>query len=182
MSKVRFEVKEMTIKIVPVFLLLVAAASNGETVNPNIENNTPASRYDIHNDGTVTDKVTGLMWQQCSLGQTRQSSDGTTSCEGSVTSYTWDDALSVSLTNSDYGFSDWRLPDLKELESLAALDRYSPSINTEVFPDTPGAAFWTSSPSTIFGFFSWFVGFSYGEVRTDYRNNGLHVRLVRNGS
>ena len=171
--------KEIMIKLMPVVLFVITATSNSETINPNIENYTPENRYDINGDGTVTDKVTGLMWQQCSLGQTWQSTDGTTSCEGTVTSYTWDDAHSASTINSDYGFSDWRLPNLKELESIAALDRYSPAINTVVFPDTPGANFWTSSPSTIFGFYSWFVGFSYGYVATDYRNNGLHVRLVR---
>jgi len=62
-------------------------------------------------DGTITDNATGLMWMQADNGE----------------GLTWKDALSYA-ENSDYaGYSDWRLPNAKELQSIVD---YSRSLNT----------------------------------------------------
>ena len=51
-------------------------------------NRTPASRYTVNNNGTVTDTATGLMWQQCSAGLS-----GNACGVGSASSFTWQQAL-----------------------------------------------------------------------------------------
>jgi len=60
-----------------------------------------------NNDGTITDNATGLMWQQADDGIARD----------------WQNALSYAetLTLSDY--SDWRLPNAKELQSIVDYTR-----------------------------------------------------------
>ncbi len=63
--------------------------------------------YGINNftdngDGTITDIATGLMWMQDDNG------------EGLI----WEDALSYAENNEDVGYSDWRLPNVKELQSI----------------------------------------------------------------
>jgi hypothetical protein len=66
--------------------------------------------FSDNGDGTVTDNATGLMWMQADNG------------EGIL----WKDALSYA-ENLDYaGYSDWRLPDVKELQSIVDYTR-SPS-------------------------------------------------------
>ena len=73
----------------PLFLLLVSFATQAEqTINHNIANKWPDSRYAVNNDGTVTEIETGLMWQQCSLGQVWTESNGRISCEGDAIEYT----------------------------------------------------------------------------------------------
>ncbi|MDD3605162.1 MAG: DUF1566 domain-containing protein [Kiritimatiellae bacterium] len=61
----------------------------------------PASSYTNNGDGTVTDLETGLMWVRS---------------RGSK--MTWSNALSGAETNRTGGYSDWRMPTIKELYSL----------------------------------------------------------------
>lgn len=68
-------------------------------------------------DGTVTDYATGLMWQKADNGKL----------------YDWKDALAYADTLSLAGYTDWYLPNAKELESIVGLDNY---INGERTVDT----------------------------------------------
>ena len=83
----------------------------------------PAARF-VVSKGLVTDTLTNLVWQQ-------QAS-------------TWD----MTLINARYYCpSGFRLPTLKELESIADLTVNSaPTINQAAFPNTPVRGYWTSSP------------------------------------
>jgi hypothetical protein len=160
--------------------LLLALPVLAQTVNPNIENITPDSRYTVNNDGTVTDNDTGLMWMQCSEGQVWESDGGAGNCSGTTTTHTWDAALALANSKAFAGHSDWRLPNIKELASLVAEDRYNPAINSTIFPATRSYIFWSGSPYVSGGSGSWSVSFKSGPVDVvprDYAN--LHVRLVR---
>ena len=57
-------------------------------------------------NGTVSDLDTGLMWQQGELAEPRD----------------WTNAIRHAEELVLGGFSDWRLPNLKELESLNDLE------------------------------------------------------------
>lgn len=61
-------------------------------------------------NGTITDSATGLMWMQNDNG----------------TGILWEDALSYAENFNFTGYSDWRLPDIKELQSIIDYSR-SPS-------------------------------------------------------
>ncbi|MBT3967959.1 MAG: DUF1566 domain-containing protein [Gammaproteobacteria bacterium] len=162
-------------------LLLFPSILQAQTIEGYIDNEWPDSRYTDHGNGTVTDTKTGLSWKQCSEGQTASSGG----CSGDASSYTWDQALQQPATlNSGGGYaghSDWRLPNIKELASLGALDRNSPSINSALFPSTPSAWFWSSSPYAGSSYGAWRFSFSYGVDGYVLRGNYLHVRLVRGG-
>ena len=98
------------------------------------------SRYVINGD-TVTDQVTQLMWQRCRYG--RSGADCTTrstSIEGPrrnlspiLIGYGWREVLRAAASSTVGGFSDWRVPNINELESL--LDYPSRSINSSAFPN-----------------------------------------------
>jgi hypothetical protein len=163
--------------------LVAQAAAAAQTITPNITNDWPNSRYTVHGStSTVTDTETDLMWQQCSQGQA-----GAGCTTGSATVHTWRGALQLATTantNKIAGYEDWRLPNIKELASLAALDRYSPAINLNVFPITSTAYVWSSSPhagSSGSGGSAWGVGFYYGDVNSNDKGSSGFVRLVRGG-
>lgn len=161
--------------------LLLTMPVLAQTVNLNIEDITPDSRYTVNNDGTVTDNETGLMWMQCSEGQVWESNGGAGNCTGAAATHTWDAALALANEKSFAGYSDWRLPDIKELLSLVAEDRYDPVINSTVFPATPSSHFWSGSPYAYTNTISWVVDFFSGHDGRHDRNDHFPARLVRSG-
>ena len=76
-----------------------------------------SNHFVINGDGTVSDINTGLMWQQVTAPGR----------------YTWLQALNYCETFNLAGYNDWRLPTIKELESIVDLSIY-PAIDTNIFP------------------------------------------------
>jgi len=84
------------------------------------------------------------------------------------------------------GYSDWRMPTLHELESIVDYNRYSPSIDTDYFPDNNGSnhvwwLIWSGSPLSGFTSYKWSLAFSTGYSNIGYCDDSLAVRLVRDG-
>lgn len=65
-------------------------------------------------DGTITDNATGLMWMQDDSG------------EGML----WQEALAYAETKEFAGYTDWRLPDVKELQSIVDYSRSPATTNS----------------------------------------------------
>ncbi|MBS4096636.1 MAG: DUF1566 domain-containing protein [Sulfuricella sp.] len=131
-------------------------------------------------DGTVSDTITGLMWDKCSWGQTNN-----TDCSGgAATTHTWAQALSVAVTanGGNYkGHADWRLPNRTELESLVKIDASSPTIDTAAFPNTISGWYWTATTYAPDPALAWIVHFYYGNAGDNNKTVTYYVRLVRSG-
>jgi hypothetical protein len=138
---------------------------------------TPDGNFTIHNDGKVLHNTTGLIWMRCSLGQKW---DGKL-CSGMAGSFTWQGALEAAKKTTFAGHADWRLPNKNELESIVEERCSSPSINSSVFPGTPSAYFWSSSPYAGLAHGAWSVDFGFGSVNASVKSGNIHVRLVRGG-
>lgn len=65
-------------------------------------------------DGTITDNSTGLMWTQADNGE----------------GIDWEHALAYAENATTAGYSDWRLPNVKELQGIVDYS-YSPSATDE---------------------------------------------------
>jgi hypothetical protein len=143
--------------------------------NADISITKPDSQYTDHGDGTVTDKQTGLMWQKCTLGLT-----GTSCVSGGALTLSWQAALASANNNTDYGYSDWRVPNKNELESLVEDACYNLAINETVFPATASSpSYWSSSPYANGNDYAWDVAFYYGYVSFNNKGSSGYVRLVR---
>ena len=131
--------------------------------------------YKVGVSSVTVDNRTGLMWV------TNPRADA-----GFAGAQTWESALTsctVTLNGLAYaGYTDWRLPNVRELMSIVDYGNYSPSINSTAFPGTYVSYYWTSTtyvPSTTT---AWVVEFDVaylggGAVKTT--NN--YVRCVRGG-
>jgi len=120
-------------------------------------------------NGTVTNYNTGLIWQ-------RDTAPGT---------YTWQQALAYCENLTLAGYSDWRLPNWHELQSLVDYSRYNPSIDTAYFsitdPHTASFAYWSSTTNADSLNAAWFVQFVGGYVGGFNKSNNFGVRAVRGG-
>ena len=161
-------------------LLTLAAGSPAEAqtcrTETEVPSTTPASRFLKHGNGTVTDTVSGLMWAQCAEGLS-----GSACTVGEAANFTWEEALIRARDSGLAGYTDWRLPNLKELFSLVEERCVNPAINLAVFPNTPASYFWSASPSADSSNFTWIVGFMNGGADYRSRYNYSQVRLVRSG-
>ncbi|MEE9446950.1 MAG: DUF1566 domain-containing protein [Arenicellales bacterium] len=156
------------------FSISALSAHSAQTCKDYIPDTTPNNRYTVdESKGTVLDAQTGLMWQQCSLGQTGAS------CSGTASQLNWQGALQAGPASSSGNFNDWRLPNQKELLSLVAYDCYNPSINQSIFPNTQTPRYWSSSPSANTSDYAWSVDFNKGYVNNRSRDISNYVRLVR---
>lgn len=109
--------------------------------------------HDNHN-GTVTDRATGLMWTQ----------------DDSLVDLNWQEALAwaESKNAENYlAYGDWRIPNVKELQSIVDYSGVYPAIDTRYFIITDqDAYFWTStsaylSPQSPGYYYAWYVAFGY---------------------
>ena len=140
---------------------------------------TASAEFINNGDGTVIDSSTQLMWQRCSAPSTEFN------C-GSVTpvTYRWDDALTYCNDLTLGGYSDWRLPNVKTLQSLVDVTKTSsPNINTSYFPDTRQDDYWTSTTFAGTTPHAWYVNFNIviDMVSGVDKRSGLYVRCVRGG-
>jgi len=141
--------------------------------------NTPARAFELLRDGTVVHSETNLQWAQCAIGQ-EWSRD---TCSGIAEVFDWNNAQTAiddfNRNGGLGGFTDWRLPTVEELESIAEHCREAPAINSSIFPNTPWAGFWSSSNGEDDPEYAWFVGFYYGLAFEYSRSASYRVRPVR---
>lgn len=179
-------------KAILVFAALssLAASAHAQRCNEHINLSVPTARYVDNGNGTATDVRTGLTWQRCPVGYTFNDNgtsaltqDDRCSATGTAT-FTWEQALNGAVALNQQGgyagFTNWRLPNLKELASLLEAKCEYPRVNTTVFPSTPSATFLSATPS--FGtnsYSSQGINFATGASAGVGSNTMGYVRLVR---
>lgn len=129
------------------------------------------------NGDTVTDSSTGLEWQRCPAGL-----EGANCDAGLASGFSWTNALSYCGSRDLGGHTDWRLPNIKELESLADLSRYNPAINSAYFPGAEVTDYyWSSTTNVNSKDKAWYVYFFRGKVFYESKYGTFRVRCVRAG-
>jgi hypothetical protein len=129
-------------------------------------------RFVDNGDGTVTDNCTRLMWQKDAADVT---GDGSIGQEDHVN---WQAALKYCEALSFAAHDDWRLPNIRELLSIADYARDFPALD-------PGfgalsVEYWSSSSYSGGPFHAWGVSFRDGVGTRDYDKDIRHcVRAVR---
>ncbi len=153
---------------------LTGSFGDSEHLVISTEGATVGDRYVDNNDGTVTNKTNGLMWQKSTP----------------VDKKTWEQVYVYCGNLSLAGHTDWRLPTQKELRSIVDYSKVSPAINTVYFPDTfLDDIYWSSTTDTHTTNHAWGISFDYGNDiygRKYYSGfisgyGSYYVRAVRGG-
>lgn len=142
----------------------------------------PIQRFVDNGDGTILDRLTGLVWLKDA------------NCLGATAD--WQQALTwvvVTLNFSpgtdctDYAprtYRDWRLPNVKELLSLADYSRSAPALpEGHLFAKLPSlsVAYWSSSTFASFGTGAWGVDLNTGLSQSFSKSSSQRVLAVRGG-
>jgi hypothetical protein len=137
----------------------------------------PTPRFIDNENGTVTDKLTGLIWLQHAnrFGE-----------------MAWPQALTVcnALASGSYGLTDgsvagdWRLPNVNELQSLLDLNNTAGSAIPAGHPFTnlQPANYWSSTSVAAFPALSWYVALAVGCPVFDLKVNVMRIWPVRGES
>ena len=136
----------------------------------------PTPRFTDNNDGTVTDNLTRLIWMKNA---------------NAFSTRTWAEALDLAnnLASGSYGLSDgsqagdWRLPNIKELQSLIDFSKsYPPLPENHPFTNWLGAYYWSSTTRAHGSPEAWIVYFTEGNLGWYAKSLGnCYVWCVRGG-
>jgi hypothetical protein len=177
----------MSIKYISLIpLILGASISTAQIcILDNIRATTPTERFIDNKNGTVTDAKTGLQWSRCAIGQSYNVKDS--ECNGSPIDFgSWSAALQY-IDNQNrteegfFGFTDFRIPNIKELASIVERQCYEPSINVNVFPSTPSNTFISSTPADANYTDNFrYINYENGAEFTPTISFIANIRVVRN--
>ncbi|OHU96399.1 DUF1566 domain-containing protein [Pseudoalteromonas byunsanensis] len=143
----------------------------------NAPSTTPTERFTFNGDGTATDNETGLMWQVCEFGQNYDAVNIT--CNSAALQVNWQQAL-VAAKNSNYaGFTDWHVPNVKELASIIEHSCVEPAINQEVFLSTQNDNYWSSTTAISEQDHAWAYQLADGKNNLKAKTSDIFLRLVR---
>jgi len=154
----------------------------------------------------VRDNGTGLIWE---VKRNRDGVKDYNDPHDSDNIYTWYDPNAMTnggdsgtpgdgtdtrdfidaLNNARFGgYSNWRMPSIKELAYLVDYsilsdrpDRNTIFINTTYFPNTMLSYYWSSTSHSYFPYYGWAMYFHFGKDDWRYKNTAHYVRAVRYG-
>jgi hypothetical protein len=145
---------------------------------------TTATRFNDNGDGTVTDNLTGLIWltnANCASA-TRTWQTALTDVEQLNTNGTMNSNDCGDTSNSNSHQTDWRLPNVKELQSLIDFSQNSPALPSgQPFSGVQASVYWSSTSAADDSTNAWYVFLDGGDVFTNAKLNSVYVWPVRGG-
>lgn len=90
----------------------------------------------------------------------------------------WEDANIYCENLTLDGENDWRLPSIKELQTIVAIKQNDPAILTS-FKYVVSSYYWSSSENVSDSYSAWGVFFDSGMTASNYKSNENHARCVR---
>ena len=153
--------------------------------------------YTDNGDGTITDNNTGLMWEKKSDDGGLHDKDRNHAWTGGDgpfdTLWDWLDDVNAEGGTGFAGYGDWRLPNVKELQSLVNYENPSPMVG-RAFNNhcvagvtiltgscTADAGYWSSTTWARSTGMAWYVSFWEGDLYLGVKVAGYRVRAVRGG-
>lgn len=141
----------------------------------------PNPRFTDNGNGTVTDNLTGLVWLKeanCIATEYQAFDNDATPSNGGVT---WQHALDFiagmndgTYPNCSLGYSDWRLPNIREMQSILndGVADEAAWLN-QFFLNVPTSAlYWSSTTEAGWDSFAWFIGLAPGHDYRDQQTDG----------
>jgi hypothetical protein len=127
---------------------------------------TVPNQFTDNADGTIKDNLTGLVWQKTP----------------NTSTLTWEQALVYTEGLTLAGASDWRLPNIKELQSINDERIVNPSVSPTYFTTIGIKNYWSSTSLPNQTTRAWYMSTQFGITTYDLKTNALYVIAVRGAS
>jgi len=139
--------------------------------------------YKVLKNGPVKDLNTGLIWEvKCAGCGLHGDSAYVWSGDGSQeTDWDWLDDINAEGGTGYAGHNDWRIPNVRELESIVDYGVDSGPMIDPIFGLTFTVLHWSSTTNQSDSTNAWAVDFNNGSVISGIKSLGLPVRAVRGG-
>lgn len=157
--------------------------------------------YRDNGDGTITDNNTGLMWEKKDDAGGIHDKDNNYTWGMNSSPYTMNGSMVTSFLatlNAGAGFAghtDWRIPNVKELQSIVDYEvpypgptvnvlfnsGCSPGCTISTCSCTVSGCYWSSTTYRLAPVYAWGVYFNFGLVDDTDKSYNYYVRAVRGG-
>ncbi|KJU87493.1 protein containing DUF1566 [Candidatus Magnetobacterium bavaricum] len=137
----------------------------------------PDPRFTVNSDQTITDKLTGLMWTKNAAVPTVGSCTGV-SLAWPSTIITYVNCLN---TAAYLGYTDWRIPNINELDSLTNLQEANVAtwLNSKGFSGMAASIYWSSTTYQVLTSKAFVVDMYDGTLNSIDKSGSYYVLLVR---
>jgi len=132
----------------------------------------PNPRFTDNGDSTIVDNLTGLIWTKDNCG---------------TEDMTWEAALEYIAgmnagTNQNFNHTDWRLPNVRELQGLIDYERCDPALPLEHPFVNVASLYWSSTTFSGSPNIAWLVNLNFGLLDFDEKPSvgPYYVRAVCN--
>jgi len=116
----------------------------------------PSTRFRDNGDGTITDNMTGLMWMK--------NPNNTCGTVNSQEALFYVSLLNNVANTNNCGYTDWRVPNINELETLVNYSQTDSSVwlKSQGFENIKSNAYWSSTSFSARSDHTWVVNFNSG--------------------
>lgn len=119
----------------------------------------------LKSDNIVIDIDKNLMWQDNE--------------EVKIYKSNWSLAKEYCKSLTLNGYIDWRLPSIKELQTIVDVRKKKPAVN-EQFKFCQNTSYWSNTPDIKNKNYAWYVGFETGATFLGSKDYDCYIRCIRN--
>lgn len=129
--------------------------------------------HPVYPTALVIDRATGLMWPR--NGNSYGGNEGGADI--------WQEAVDWAQGLNWADYTDWRLPNVRELASIADYAHYNPAVDTTIFSNIQSGSnrYWTSTTYKDNTGYAWVCRFDCGLVSYNIKTDSNYMLAVRGG-